>query len=404
MKSIRPRAAASVAAALVMVLLAAAAQAQTYSVLYKFQGNPDGANPSAGVIQDAIGNLYGTTNAGGASNAGTIFKLSKTGETVLYSFCPGGYPCTDGANPNGLIEDPVGNLYGAASSGGTGCSGGCGVVFKLDTTGAYTVLYNFAGGTDGRGPTGGLIQDANGNFYGTTMLGGGSGCRNGFGCGTVFKLDANGKESVLYSFTGFGRQPDGQYPYAGVIRDASGNLYGTTFGGGVYNRGTVFKLSNTGVETVLHSFTAGTDGRGPVAGLAQDATGNLCGTTLRGGPYGDGAVFKVSKAGKETVLHRFTGKADGGAPYGGVIRDAQGNLYGTTSGGGGSSGAGTVFKLSKTGKLTVLRSFTGGTSGRNPYAGVIRDAQGNFYGTTGYGGDLSCGQGSGCGVVFKLTP
>jgi uncharacterized repeat protein (TIGR03803 family) len=410
-KLIQVRKAARVAATLVMALLAAVGQAQTYSVLYKFQGNPDGANPSAGVIRDATGNLYGTTSAGGASNVGTVFKLSKTGETVLYSFCPGGPPCTDGANPGaGLVQDAIGNLYGTAG-GGTGCSGrGCGVVFRLDTTGKETVLYSFCPAgipcTDGANPSGGLIQDGSGDFYGTTMIGGGSGCRNGYGCGTVFRLDTNGTETVLYSFTGF---PDGQYPGAGVIRDGSGNFYGTTGIGGIFNKGTVFKLNNAGVESVLRSFKARTDGKSP-AGVIRDADGNLYGTAASGGGTGCGGpgcgvVFKLDVTGKETVLHRFAG-GDGAAPVG-LIRDAGGNLYGTTVYGGrcdDHGGCGIVFKLNKNGKLTVLHTMKGGADGRNPNRGVIRDARGNLYGTTFYGGDLSCGQGQGCGVVFKLTP
>jgi uncharacterized repeat protein (TIGR03803 family) len=407
-KSIREGTAARVAAALVMALLAAVAQAQTYNVLYKFKGNPDGANPPAGLIQDAMGNFYGITEGGGVSNGGTVFKLSKTGETVLYSFCPGGPPCTDGAGPAGLIQDAPGNFYGTAY-GGTGCGGtGCGVVFKLDTTGKETVLYNFCLGgipcADGEGPTRGLIQDASGNFYGTTSIGGNTGCANGYGCGTVFKLDVNGKETVLHMFSR--GADDGAYPGAGVIQDSEGNLYGTTFQGGAYNRGTVFKLNNAGVLTVLYSFRPKLPYSGGPGGLIQDAVGNLYGTNWTGGENNNGQVFKVGNTGKETVLYRFKDGADGQFPAG-VIRDSKGNLYGTTVYGnrcGHHGGCGVVFKLNKTGKLTVLHSMTGGADGRNPYGGVIRDAEGNLYGTTFYGGDLSCGQGQGCGLVFKLTP
>jgi uncharacterized repeat protein (TIGR03803 family) len=415
-KSIHVRTAASVVIALVMALLAAAAQAQTYSVLYKFHGKPDGAYPSA-LIQDAMGNLYGTAG-GGAYNAGTVFKFSKTGETILYSFCPSGHPCADGVNPrSGLVQDAMGSLNGTTYYGGngTGCGyTGCGVVFKLDTTGKETVLYSFCPGgnpcIDGENPDGGLIQDANGNLYGTAFMGGGSGCRNGYGCGAVFKVDANGKETVSYSFHGF---PDGQYPNSGVIQDASGNLYGSTFGGGAYNKGMVFRLNKTGMETVLRSFKARNDGKSP-SRLIQDAKGDLYGTTLDGGNVkrggcGCGVVFRLDVTGKETVLHRFAGGVDGATPFAGVIRDAKGNLYGTTYSGGDRGcgqghGCGVVFKLSSTGEETILYRFRGGKDGANPIATVIRDAQGNLYGTTTYGGDLSCGAGQGCGVVFKLTP
>jgi uncharacterized repeat protein (TIGR03803 family) len=392
-----------------MVLLAAVAQAQTFSVLHKFHGKPDGATPMARLIQDAIGDFYGTTYVGGSYNAGTVFKLGKTGETVLYSFCPGGNPCTDGVAPNAwLIQDAAGNLYGAAGGGSAPCS--CGVVFKVDTSGKETVLYSFAGGLDGNGPTGGLIQDASGNFYGTTAAGGGTGCGNGNGCGTVFKLDATGKETVLYSFTGF---PDAQYPNSGVIQDANGNFYGTTSYGGIFNKGAVFKLDTTGKETVLRSFKARSDGKSPDR-LIQDANGNLYGTALLGGSAkcggtGCGVVFRLDLTGKETVLHRFTGGLDGNLPYSGVIRDSEGNLYGTTYSGGDRScgqghGCGVVFKLSTAGKLTVLHNMKGGVGGKNARAGVIRDAQGNLFGTTEFGGDTSCGAGQACGVVFKLTP
>jgi uncharacterized repeat protein (TIGR03803 family) len=209
-----------------------------------------------------------------------------------------------------------------------------------------------------------------------------------------------------YSFTGPGFHPDGAYP-TGVIRDATGNFYGTTDLGGVYLKGTVFKLSNAGVETLLRSFKARTDGSYPMAGVIRDAKGNLYGTAPSGGStkcsgHGCGVVFKLDLTGTYSVLHRFTGKADGGGPTGGLAQDANGNLYGTNFGGG-VHGRRTVFKLSKTGKLTVLHSMKGGADGMNP-DGVIRDAKGNLYGTTDQGGDLSCGQGYGCGVVFKLTP
>jgi uncharacterized repeat protein (TIGR03803 family) len=405
---------ARIAVACVMAMLAGhSAQAQTYRVLHTFANGNDGANPRSGVIRDAEGNLYGTSQNGGASNAGTVFKLSKTGEmTVLYSFTGG----ADGGWPQaGVIKGAQGNLYGATIRGGdTACTPtGCGMAFELTRTGKENVLYSFTGWPDGAYPNG-VIQDAKGNLYGTTLNGGSGHSRscslNGipYGCGTVFKVDASGKETVLHNFT---NDADGGYPEAGLIEDSEGNFYGTTGAGGSTDCcGVVFKLNQAGKETVLYRFKGG-DGASPYARLTQDAQGNLYGTTYEGGAYGKGTVFRLSKTGKETVLYSFcrkSGCADGANPYGGVIQDAHGNLYGTTLGGGDTAcfgGCGTVFKLDTAGKEAVLHSFTGGADGGNPYAGVIQDAHGNLYGTTYIGGNFYCDDsGFGCGVVFELTP
>ena len=303
-----------------------------------------------------------------------------------------------------LVRDAAGDLFGTTTYDGGASLWGA--VFKITRARKETVLYSFTGGTDGGYPTGGVVRDAAGNLYGTTVDGGeGSGCYYG-ACGTVFTLHATGKESVLYSFTG---GTDGASPAAGLVRDSGGNVYGTTYYGGNltcnksgnYGCGTVFKVTKSGKETALYTFTGGTDGAYPYAGLLRDAKGNLYGTSTEGGdlncapPYGCGTVFKLTKAGKLTVLHSFTGKADGAGPDGSLIRDAAGNLYGASSGGNGR-----VFKLTKAGKLTVLYSFTGGVDGAGPNGGLIRDVAGNLYGTTAYGGDPACN----CGVVFKVEP
>src|SRR5271157_1456393 len=415
--------AAGAALALAIMLVAAvlatgSAQAQTYTygVLYTFTGSPDGAVSDGGLVRDAQGNLYGTTSQGGdpacTNGCGTVFKVNTTGnETVLYSFTGG----ADGAYPGaGLLRDAQGNLYGTTGQGGAlACNApnGCGTVFKVDTTGKETVLYSFTGGADGSTPEAGLLPDAQGNLYGTTSQGGDPACTNG--CGTVFKVDTTGKETVLYSFTGL---PDGASPTAGLVQDAQGNLYGTTSQGGdpacTNGCGTLFKVDTTGNETVLYSFTGtGGDGSEPYGGLVLDAQGNLYGTTSQGGDpactNGCGTVFKVDTTGKETVLYSFTGGADGAIPYAGLVPDAQGNLYGTTSQGGDpacTNGCGTVFKVDTKGKKTVLYSFTGGADGAIPYAGLARDAPGNLYGTAQRGGNLACtGPTNGCGTVFKLT-
>lgn len=391
-------------------------QAQTFTVLYDFTNGTDGGIPAPALIRDQAGNLYGTTSQGGGINysncnppegCGTVFKIGTHGkETVLYDFKDN----PDGASPEaGLIRDAAGNLYGTTLLGGTSNSG---AIFKVDKGGKETVLYSFTGGRDGGNPLASVILDAAGNLYGTTDIGGDLSCQVGqrSGCGVVFKLAKTGKLTVLHRFHG----SDGADPFAGLVRDKSGSLYGTTSAGGTgcYDGcGTVFKLDKTGKLTVLHVFTDGTDGAVPMWGaLIRDAVGNLYGTTQWGGDLscnnngaGCGTVFKLDKAGKETVLYNFTSGTDGGLPAGALVRDAAGNLYGTTSAGGdlrcnGGGGCGTVFKLDKTGKETVLHAFEDNSDGTFPQGGLVRDAAGNLYGTTSWDGHVNFG------VVFKLTP
>jgi uncharacterized repeat protein (TIGR03803 family) len=399
----------------------AQAQMPVETVLHTFGSVPKGAYPYAGVIRGSAGNLYGTTYQGGTANAGVVYGVDTAGhETVLYSFTG----LTDGGNPYaGVAPDSAGNLYGTTSAGGSAQgSAGYGVVYKLDPSGTETVLYTFTGGADGGTPYAGVIRDSAGNLYGTTGRGGTATCPLNYlgpaGCGVVYKVDTTGHETVLYTFSG---GADGGSPYgAGLTRDPAGNLYGTTEFGGTASVGVVFKLDTTGQETVLYSFIGladfATDGVYPGAGVILDSAGNLYGTTMDGGGVtnpgcgGDecGVVFKLDPSGQETVLHAFTGGADGAEQYfgvfeGGVIRDPAGNLYGTTYLGGDLSGCyaegcGVVFKMSPSGQETVLYTFTGGADGGNPYAGVIADPAGNLYGTTYNGGKNSAG------VVFKLKP
>jgi uncharacterized repeat protein (TIGR03803 family) len=248
----------------------------------------------------------------------------------------------------------------------------------------------------GAQPYAGVIRDSAGNLYGTTWGGGSTSCGFlGYGCGVVYKLDTAGHEKVLYEFT---EGADGGIAIAGVIGDPAGNLYGTTDYGGDMSCGcgVVYKLDTARQYTVLYTFTGGADGSIPQGGVIRDSAGNLYGTTYAGGTSGQGVVFKLDTAGQETVLYTFTGGADGGGPNA-VIRDSAGNLYGTT-GGGGTSGAGVVFKVDAAGHETVLYSFTGGADGGSPFAGVIRDSAGCLYGTTFGGGTASAG------VVFKVDP
>jgi uncharacterized repeat protein (TIGR03803 family) len=283
------------------------------------------------LIQGTDGNFYGTTYEGGTGNGGTVFKITPAGvETVLHSFAG-----ADGIFPQaGLIQGADGNFYGTTAEGGPS---GYGAVFKITPAGAETVLYFFTSGTDGRYPYAGLIQGTDGNFYGTTYEGGTS------DDGTVFKITPAGAETVLYSFAA---GTDGQYVDAGLIQGADGNFYGTTFQGGTNSDGTVFKITTAGVETVLWSFGSGTDGEHPEAGLIQGADGNFYGTTINGGQHGSGTVFEITSAGVETVRGSFGNGTDGNgmSPRAGLIQGADGNFYGATYAGG-ANGYGTVFKF-----------------------------------------------------------
>jgi uncharacterized repeat protein (TIGR03803 family) len=295
---------------------------------------------------------------------------------VLYNFTGG----TDGEYSHaGLVRDNAGNLYGTTTFGG---SSGYGVVFKVDTSGTETVLHSFTGGSDGGNPYAGLIRDKAGALYGTAGVGGDLSCNGGAGCGVVFKVDTRGTETVLYSFTG--GTSDGCGPMGVLLRDKAGNLYGTTQGCGAFsNHGTVFRLSKMGKETLLHSFSGGmTDGGYPWGGVIRDAKGSLYGDTSGGGTSSNGTVYKLSKSGTLTVLYSFAGgMTDGCYPLGTPAMDNNSNLYGTTSACG--SGYGTVWKVSKRGIETVLHNFAGGSSdGGDPWAGVTLDAKGKLYGDT----------------------
>lgn len=309
---------------------------------------------------------------------------------VLYAFQDG-----DAASPFGAMIDGNKGSYGATYYGGTN---NLGAVFRLTGNGKEKVLYSFAGGSDGANPQTDLITDADGNLYGTASAGGAN------NCGIAFKVRPNGLETVLYTFK---CRPDGFTPNGGLVMDTAGNLYGTTYGGGAPNMGTVFKLAPDGTETIAYAFQGGGDAAYPNSGLIRDKKGNLFGTTYGGGTAALGTVYKISPKGKETVLYSFQGGSDGASPFASLIADASGNLYGTTWAGGGSgcngSGCGTVFRVALDGTETVLHSFAGGSDGFGPYAGVTLDASGNLYGSTLYGGGSGC-SGNGCGLVFQLAP
>lgn len=327
------------------------------------------------------------TGTVGAADVSNVGISCVPNTTILYFFAGGSI---DGSYPfAGLIQGSDGNFYGTTSSAGANAVG---TVFKVTATGAETVLYSFgATGSDGSGPQGGLIQGSDGNFYGTTLYLGTSSTAGG----TVFKLTPTGSETILYTFTG---APDGGGPYAGLTQGGDGNFYGTTTGGGSGDVGTVFEVTQTGTESVLYSFAGGSsDGAQPFAGLIQASDGNFYGTTVGGGPSGTGTVFKVTPGGTETVLYAFAGGTDGANPTGGLIQGSDGSFYGTTRFGG-ANGNGTVFKIAPDGTETILYAFAGGGDGANPFAGLVQGSDGNFYGTTQNGGA------SNSGTVFKLTP
>ena len=377
--------------------------AQQDMLVHSFGSGNDGQNPVANLTSDSAGNLYGTTSGGGTNRLGTVFEVSANGtETVLHNFGSG----NDGQTPLGnLIFDAAGNLYGTTFAGGIY---GFGIVFELSPNGTETVLYNFGSAGDGANPNAGLVFDSSGDLFGTTVNGG------TFGGGTAFELSPNGAggwtETGLYSFGG--TPTDGLNPYSGLIFDNSGNLYGTTANGGTFGGGTAFELlpNSTTIrccrENPVYNFGANTDGANPHGGLVFDHSGNLYGTTVNGGMYSGGTAFELSPNGggdyTETGLYSFGNGSDGKNPYGGLVFDRSGNLYGTTANGGFYS-AGAVFELlSDTEVIRCCRevlvyNFGIGSDGRNPQSGLIINPAGTFFGTTVDGGVY------GGGTVFGIT-
>ena len=405
-------------------ITALALPAQTLTTLHSFTG-PDGSFPSAGLVQATNGYVYGTTLSGGAncapSGCGTVFKISPTGTlTTLYSFCAQS-GCADGAYPQaGLIQATDGNLYGTTSSGGAYCAPyGCGTIFRISLSGTLKTLYSFCpetGCPDGDYPLAGLYQATNGKLYGTTFQGGAY-CGSYDVCGTIFEITPAGAFTTVHSFCAQANCTDGSGPMAGLVQSTSGYLYGTTVGGGAHAYGSVFKTTLSGSLTTVHSFCSEgthpdcTDGYAPEAVLAQASNGGLYGTTLYGGANytcgainnpGCGTVFEITPAGKLTTVYNFGAKAgetDGNYPLVGLIQATDGSFYGEASGGGAYS-EGSVFKLSPSGTLTTLYNFchqSGCLDGQNPYAGLIQNTNGDFYGTMYWGGA------SFEGMVFRLS-
>jgi len=396
---------------IVFVFCASAAivsPAQTFTSLFSFD-LADGANSWAGLVQGADGNFYGTAYTGGAYGYGTVFRITATGTlTTLYSFCSAGWPsCPDGAYPLAApVQATNGNFYGTTADGG---SNGCGTVFKITAGGTLTTLHSFDC-TEGEYPSsGGLLQATDGNFYGTTLFGG------TYTDGAVFKITPAGQLTTLHSFcsAGLPNCPDGANPAGGLVQARDGNFYGTTDTGGANGYGTVFKVTPAGTLTTLHSFDL-TDGNMPVGTMVQANDGSFYGVTTWGGANypaectngqqtGCGTVFKITAAGTLTTLHSFDFVGDGLCPNAGLVLATDGNFYGTTSYGGanGYSSYGTVFNISPGGALTTLHSFDL-TDGANASAVLLQATNGSFYGTTEEGGtSTKCTLD--CGTIFSLS-
>ncbi|HEY4114475.1 MAG TPA: choice-of-anchor tandem repeat GloVer-containing protein [Rhizomicrobium sp.] len=373
----------SLSLAAALTVLCSTADAFTYKTLYAFKGGSDGAKPLAGVAVDAAGNVFGTTSQGGNTGCshhlgcGTVFKIAPDGtETILTVFSAR----KNGRNPEAPpLIDPQGNLYGTTLHGSKRCSyprESCGTVFKIGLDGAESVLHHFRGGfDDGALPRdAALIMDKSENLYGVTLDGG-----DDHG-GVIFEITSAGRESLLFNFSISTNAPRGT-----LLRDGAGDLYGAA-------DNAVFRLASDGSYTVLHQFN-GTDGNDPDGGLIADKEGNLYGTTAIGGQngfhcqeFGCGTIFKLAPDGRFTTLYAFDGAYAYG-PYGSLVADKRGNLYGT---------ANQIFELSEDGQLTLL-----GIEEPNP--GLAMDTNGNLYGTTWAGGDSKSSK-YGCGFVFELIP
>ncbi len=400
------------AAVCLICVLAAIAAAQTLTTLYDFCSQTkcaDGESPFAGLVQATDGNLHGTTYGGGDPGPGTVFKITPSGAlTAVYSFCSQ-TDCTDGQEPYGaVVQGSDGNFYGTTAYGGNGS----GTAFRLTPTGTLATLVSFSF-WDGEQPRAALIQGSNGNFYGTTYQGG------TYGGGEVFEVTPAGTLTILHSFCERLPCVGGDFPWAGLVQGVDGNFYGvTTEGGrgvcednnGVDGCGVVFKITLAGAATVLYSFCERSgcpDGDNPQGTLVQASDGNFYGTTIFGGVYGYGTVFRITAQGALTTLYSFCSKsncADGAYPYAGLIQATDGNLYGTTQQGGayyvGSDSGGTVFRITLNGTVTTLHSFCSEVKcadGALPYAPLVQDTNGTLYGTTSEGGEFDSG------TVFSLS-
>jgi len=394
---------------LICVATSFTANAQTFTNLISFNGT-NGAGPTGTLIQGTDGRIYGVSGGGGAPNdaaaKGSVFKMTSSGAlTTILDFCPQ-TPCTDGKNPEGgVVQGSDGSFYGTTYAGG---ASNLGTVFKVTTSGTLTVLHSFPGGAGGRSPSSQLVPGADGAFYGTTAYGGNLVACGSIGCGTIFKITSAGTLTIIHTF----ELTDGSGPTA-LLLGSDGNFYGVTGGGGTLSdggeaEGTVFQMTPAGALTTLHSFAGYTSGDGSApSGLTQGTDGNLYGATSKGGLDKAGIIFKVTSSGQLTILYSFT-FIDGSGPSG-LVQGDDGNFYGTTIGGGlldcpANSYCGTIFQITPSGTLTTLHSFDG-TDGSTPYSGVMQATNGIFYGTTTqdyYG--ATCERDSvDCGTLFSLS-
>mgnify|MGYP002401987095 CR=1 FL=1 len=389
------------------VVAAITMSAQTFTTLVDFD-QTNGGQPAAALVQGLDGNLYGTTSSGGANNGGTVFRMTPEGKlTTVYSFCSKAN-CTDGSDPGQILLGNDGNFYGFTITGGANClelsNSGCGTIFKITPAGTFSTIYSFCALTncaDGWAPNA-LIQGPDGNFYGITRLGGPY--NDPDGTGEVFKLTPAGALSIVYGFCrDKGSCSDGEEP-AGLMQGSNGNFYGTTDGGGGDGCGTIYELSHAGALTILHSSTPnqGCDH----TGVMQASDGNFYGTTTDGGgAHRMGSVYKLTPSGVYSILYGFCAEAncaDGDRPGALLVQGTDGNLYGTTHGAvsGAQTTDGTVFEISTGGALTTLHSFDF-TDGALPSAALVQATNGTFYGTTSGGGLSKCTVS--CGTVFSIS-
>jgi len=366
----------------------------TFTTLHSFDLT-DGDAPAGALVQGTNGNLYGTTVVGADPCVGTVFELTASGGfTKLVCFDD-----TDGGTPRAaLAQGTNGNFYGTTYGGG---ANNFGTVFEITSKGALTTLYSFCSQVsqgvceDGARPYAGLIQGTNGSFYGTTNGSGGSSA-----AGTIFEITPSGTLTTLYSFCAKSGCRDGENPASGLVQAANGDFYGTTSAGGL-DYGTVFKITPTGALTTLHTFDE-TDGSTPQASLVKATNGNFYGTTTEGGTHSYGTVFEITPGGTLTTLYSFcsqSGCTDGIQPDAALIQATNGDLFGITYSGG-ANNFGTIFEITLSGTLTTLYNFcsqSGCADGGRPYAGLIQDTNGDFYGTTSVHGT------GGFGTVFSLS-
>lgn len=375
---------------------------QTFIPLVKFNGT-DGANPYLmSLVQGMNGNFYGTTVDGGESDYGTVFEITPAGRLkTLYNFCANS-GCADGAYPFGsLILAPDGSFYGTTEEGG---SSNQGTVFKITPRGTLTTLHSFSG-LDGSYPNAGLVQGINGNFYGTTLKGG------EIGYGTVFTITPEGKLTTLYDFCSQPSCTDGQFPSAGLVQGTNGNFYGTTLNGGFGPKATstLFEITPTGKLTTLYTFCSQpncTDGLTPYGTLIQATNGNFYGTTVYGGIDGFGTIFEITPSGSFTTLYSFCSQpsCNGLGPFAGLIQATDGNFYGMASAGGGNDG-GTLFELMSSGSTVTSYSLcfpNRCADGSGPTGAFLQATNGRFYGTNTYSGIDNSTCDEGCGTVFSF--